>query len=132
MDSYLKKIKLFVNDEIYDRVSFCVLKEKEEVEDSEYICNKWEDIPNFEQRWHSSVGIASDETKKGLKVYCGDGFSYGMKTFKSWKDNCPSLKVTVTFEPTSVTMAELMKFDSEKVIKYLKERGITSVACPLI
>ena len=44
------------------------------------------------------------------------------KNVKPWK-------LTITCAETTLTMKELMWFDSEKVIQYLKERGITT--CPM-
>lgn len=44
--------------------------------------------------------------------------------------NCKSWKLTITSEETSISMRELMHFNSEDVIQYLKERGIT--ACPIL
>ena len=45
------------------------------------------------------------------------------KNIKPWK-------LTITCAETTLTMKELMWFNSEDVIQYLKERGITT--CPII
>lgn len=45
------------------------------------------------------------------------------------KKNVKPWKLTITCAETTLTMKELMRFDSERVIQYLKERGITT--CPM-
>lgn len=46
-----------------------------------------------------------------------------------WKNNIRPWKIVITSEETTVSMERLMKFNTEKVIQYLKERGITT--CPM-
>ena len=46
-----------------------------------------------------------------------------------WKNNIKPWKIVITSEETTVSMECLMKFKTEDVIQYLKERGIT--ACPM-
>lgn len=43
--------------------------------------------------------------------------------------NCKPWKLVITSEETTISMEQLMRFDAEKVISYLKERGMT--ACPI-
>lgn len=44
--------------------------------------------------------------------------------------NCKPWKLIIRSEETDVSMKELMWFDSQEVIQYLKERGITT--CPMV
>jgi hypothetical protein len=46
-----------------------------------------------------------------------------------WKNDIKPWKVVVTSEETTILMSRLMQFETEKVIQYLKERGITT--CPM-
>ena len=46
-----------------------------------------------------------------------------------WKNDIKPWKIVVTSEETTVSMERLMNFESEDVIQYLKERGITT--CPM-
>lgn len=46
-----------------------------------------------------------------------------------WKNDIKPWKIVVTSEETTVSMERLMKFKTEDVIQYLKERGITT--CPM-
>ena len=46
-----------------------------------------------------------------------------------WKNDIKPWKIVVASEETTISMARLMKFDTDKVIQYLKERGITT--CPM-
>ncbi len=43
--------------------------------------------------------------------------------------NCKPWKLVISSEETTVSMDRLMQFNSEDVIQYLKERGITT--CPM-
>lgn len=44
--------------------------------------------------------------------------------------NCKPWKLVITSEEINLSMQKLMSFDAEKVIQYLKERGITT--CPIM
>lgn len=46
-----------------------------------------------------------------------------------WKNDIKPWKIVITSEETTVSMERLMQFDTDKVIQYLKERGITT--CPM-
>ena len=46
-----------------------------------------------------------------------------------WKNDIKPWKIVITSEETTVSMERLMKFKTEDVIQYLKERGITT--CPM-
>lgn len=46
-----------------------------------------------------------------------------------WKNDIKPWKIVITSEETTVSMEHLMRFDTDKVIQYLKERGITT--CPM-
>lgn len=46
-----------------------------------------------------------------------------------WKNNIKPWKIVITSEETTVSMERLMQFNTDKVIQYLKERGITT--CPM-
>lgn len=48
---------------------------------------------------------------------------------REWKNDIKPWKIIVTSEETTVSMERLMKFKTEDVIQYLKERGITT--CPM-
>ena len=79
-----------------------------------------------------------------LKMYAVTYFIYhnnGMRQSETTKVLCEesealdkevivdSFKMITTFQKTTMTMEELWKQDSELVIQYLKERGITT--CPM-
>jgi hypothetical protein len=67
------------------------------------------------------------ESKKGKRVlWHYDKLFTGCITPK----NCKPWKLTITCAETTLSMNELMRFDTEKVIQYLKERGMA--ACPIL
>lgn len=47
-----------------------------------------------------------------------------------WKNDVKPYKIVFKSEEITITMQELMRYDTEKVIQYLKERGITT--CPIL
>lgn len=78
----------------------------------------------------------SDITEYSIKDYTlRDVFNF-YRTDKKWYDNChcvcgykykkfnPYISLRIKYEKTSISMEKLFKMDSEKVIQYLRERGI--------
>lgn len=65
------------------------------------------------------------ENKKGKRSLCFDG---ELKNITP--KNCKPWKFVVSSKETSISMERLMQFDTESVIQYLKERGMT--ACPIL
>lgn len=67
------------------------------------------------------------ESKKGKRVlWHYDKLFTGRITPK----NCKPWKLTISCYETTLNMKELMNFNTDKVIQYLKERGMT--ACPIL
>ena len=66
------------------------------------------------------------ERKKGRAFCRWDALSCHVH---EWKNDIKPWTIVVTSEETTVSMERLMKFDTDKVIQYLKERGITT--CPM-
>lgn len=66
------------------------------------------------------------ERKKGRAFGRYDAFFCHVH---EWKNDIKPWKIVVTSEETTISMERLMEFDTDKVIQYLKERGIT--ACPM-
>ena len=56
-------------------------------------------------------------------------FYDSLRDIKEWKNNCKPWKFVINSEETTISMNRLMQFNSEDVIQYLKERGITT--CPM-
>ena len=66
------------------------------------------------------------ERKKGRAFGRWDAFFCHVH---EWKNDIKPWKIVITSKETTISMQELMKYDTEKVIQYLKERGITT--CPM-
>lgn len=47
-----------------------------------------------------------------------------------WKNDVKPWKVVITSKETTISMEELMRHNSDSVIQYLKERGIST--CPIM
>lgn len=72
------------------------------------------------------INWAGYERQKGRAFGRWDAFFCHVH---EWKNDIKPWKIVVTSEETTVSMERLMKFDTDKVIQYLKERGITT--CPM-
>ena len=66
------------------------------------------------------------ERKKGRAFGRGDAIFCHVH---EWKNDIKPWKIVITNEETIISMKRLMNFNTELVIQYLKERGITT--CPM-
>ena len=80
------------------------------------ICNRYGSV---------SIPLYQYESKRGKRYMKFYNAIFSRITPK----NCKSWKFTVYSREIPITIKELMKFDTENVIQYLKERGITT--CPM-
>ena len=76
------------------------------------------------QKYSAVLPFNEWKLKKGRAFYFYDSFC----GIKEWKE-CKHWSFVISSKETSISMERLMRFDTEKVIKYLKERGITT--CPM-
>ena len=81
---------------------------------------------NFQREFPSVIPWSRYERKKGRAFGRWDALFCHVH---EWKNDIKPWKIVVTSEETTVSMERLMKFNTEKVIQYLKERGITT--CPM-
>lgn len=81
---------------------------------------------NLKSDWLSMVPYEMITTKKGKRCLWAYDEIFGIVTPK----NCKPWKFVISSKETTISMERLMRFDTESVIKYLKERGMT--ACPIL
>jgi hypothetical protein len=81
---------------------------------------------NLKSDWPSMVPYEMITTKKGKRFLWAYDDIFGIVTPK----NCKPWKFVISSKETTISMERLMRFDTESVIKYLKERGMT--ACPIL
>lgn len=98
----------------------------EEPYEEEYSGTDFDSLWNFICEHPGITPFGLWEVKKGKRFIQHYDWLFKSITPK----NCKPWKFTITCRETTVTMKQLMCFDTEKVIKYLKERGITT--CPMI
>ena len=94
-------------------------------EDTEYSGTDFEGLWDLTYEWEYLIPIDTYITKKNKRHM----YIYGELKNITPK-NCKPWKFTITYQDTTISMERLMQFDSEKVIQYLKERGITT--CPIL
>lgn len=97
----------------------------EEPYEEEYSGTDFNGLWDLVSKHKSSIPLEQIECKNGKRVLWFWDKVFGRVTPK----NCKPWKFTITCRETTLTMKELMWFDTEKVIQYLKERGITT--CPM-
>ena len=66
------------------------------------------------------------ERKKGRAFGRWDAFFCHVH---EWKNDINPWSIVITGKETNISMERLMQFNTDKVIQYLKERGITT--CPM-
>lgn len=81
---------------------------------------------NFKCMFPSVIPWSRYERKKGRAFGRWDALFCHIH---EWKNDIKPWKIVVTSEETTVSMEHLMKFKTEDVIQYLKERGIAT--CPM-
>ena len=104
----------------------CFTKLLEESLEEEYAGTDFDGLWDLTYRWSPLIPLGTWEFRKG-KRFLQD---YNCIFKKITPKNCKPWKFTITSQETTITMNELMNYNLEAVIKYLKERGMT--ACPIL
>lgn len=121
---YLTTYKFYYNGELKSRC--CYTKLIEEPYNKEISGTDFEGLWDLMCKYAFTIPINMWEFRKGHKFLRFNGAVFARITPK----NCKPYKLVITSEETTITMNELMKYDTEKVIQYLKERGMN--ACPIL
>ena len=94
-------------------------------EDTEYSGTDFEDLWDLTCKWDYLIPLERHENKKGKRY---------LDLYDQFKgitpQNCKPWKFVISSQETTISMNRLMQFDTESVIQYLKERGMT--ACPIL
>jgi len=94
-------------------------------EGMEYSGADFEGLWNLSRKYAWLIPLYVCETKKGKKSLCIDGELNSITP-----KNCKPWKFVISIQETIISMERLMQFNTEDVIQYLKERGMT--ACPIL
>lgn len=98
----------------------------EEPFDDEISGTDFDRLWNFKCEFPSVIPWSRYERKKGRVFGRQDALFCHVH---EWKNDIKPWKIVITSEETTVSMERLMRFNTELVIQYLKERGITT--CPM-
>lgn len=98
----------------------------EEPRNEEISGTDFDTLWNLRNEGYCVINWAQYERKKGRAFGRWDALFCHIH---EWKNDIKLWKIVVTSEETTVSMERLMKFKTEDVIQYLKERGITT--CPM-
>ena len=124
MKAYLITYSFYYDNQLQQ--STCRTQLKESPIEEEYSGADFDSLWGFLSEWRMMTPFVSYESKKGKRFIQ----HYGWLIKKITQKNCKPWKLVITSEETTISMRELMNYDTELVIKYFKERGMT--ACPIL
>jgi hypothetical protein len=124
MKSYLVTYKFYYDGELLRNRSYKQLRE--DPYEEEYSGTDFEGLWNLTSERLIDIPLGMWEFKKNKRFL--QHYEWLFK--KITPENCKPWKFTITSEETTISMNELMRYDTDKVIQYLKERGMT--ACPIL
>ena len=120
---YSVTYKFYYDGELYREC--CHTHLLNEPQEEEVSGNDFDSLWDFTYKWPTMTPFNMWEFKKGEKFLQ----HYDWLFKKITQKNCKHWKFTITSTETTVSMERLMRFDTELVIQYLKERGVTT--CPI-
>lgn len=121
---YLTTYKFYYNGEL--KKNYYSTKLIEEPYNEKISGTDFEGLWDLVYKYAFTIPISMRESREGHKFLQFHDAVFARITPK----NCKPYKLVITSEETTITMNELMKYDTEKVIQYLKERGMN--ACPIL
>ena len=127
MECYRCKSKTYNNNVLIGvRVGSYFLCEKDKKPDDGSLLLNWDNISQFYKSHSLKCSFNLWELKKGKSISFFNFNIFKKETWdiKEWKDDL-NLLVVWEYEEYKPTIDSILKYyDSEKAIKYLKERGI--------
>lgn len=123
MKPYLVTCTFYYDNE--RQSTHCITQLRDDPCEEEYSGTDFEGLWELTYGWEMMMPLVMLESKKGERY-----LQYTNGLFKKiTPENCKPWRFVISSQETTITMARLMQFDTEKVIQYLKERGMT--ACPM-
>lgn len=124
MKPYLVTYKFYYDGELLSNRAHTQLRETPY--EAEYSGTDFEGLWDLTNKWSIEIPLNMWEFKKGKRFL--QHYDWCFK--KVTPTNCKPWKFVISSQETTISMDRLMRFDTEKVIQYLKERGMT--ACPIL
>ena len=94
--------------------------------EEEYSGTDFDGLWDLSCKWSVMIPFNAWEFKKDKKFLQHYNWLFKKITSK----NCKPWKFKITSRETTISMKELMRYDTETVIQYLKERGMST--CPIL
>lgn len=123
MKPYYVSYSFYYNDELLSQRH--VTRLLDEPREEEFSGTDFEGLWDLTYQWSALIPLNMWEFKKGKRFLQ----HYDAIISRITEKNCKPWRFVISSEEAQISMNELMEFDTEDVIKYLKERGITT--CPL-
>lgn len=115
----------FYYDGVHEHTECATLLLEEPME-TEYSGTDFDSLWDFKCKYSSVIPWSRYERRKGRAFGRWDALFCHVH---EWKNDIKPWKIVVTSKETAISMEELMRHNSDSVIQYLKERGITT--CPM-
>lgn len=128
MNFYTRRIRFIINEtELFPYTDTILSNEEDNIESVEYYSIDNNTISQFVNKLMYIPGKRYEETLFRRRGFFRDGF----KVDRFYVDEMKTAVIKIDYAPLSYTPSfkELSKYPADKVIQYLKERGITS--CPI-
>ena len=126
MKAYLATYKFYYDNELISTRCNTLLRESPY--EYEISGTDFDGLWDLTCKWCAIIPLNMWEFKKGKRFL--EDYDCGWFGRKITPKNCKPWKFIITSEETSISMEHLMHFNSEDVLQYLKERGITT--CPIL
>lgn len=124
LKAYLVKYAFYYNGELLsERYS---TKIREAPYEEEYSGTDFDGLWDLYYEWAALIPFNAWELKKDKKFLQ----HYDWLFKKITQKNCKPWKFAITSQETTVSMRDLMNYNTDTVIQYLKDRGMT--ACPIL
>lgn len=123
---YVTTYKFYYNNKLKRSVRFTELLEESLSKDETISGISFESLCELKEKCNLFLRLIEKKNKNNEIFLAFDDVLFLRITSK----NCKPWRLEIKSTETEVTMKELFWFKSEKVIQYLKERGIAS--CPII
>ena len=104
----------------------CSTQIRETPYEEEYSGADFDSLWNLFDGWAMMIPFNAWEFKEGKRFFQHPDWLFKKITPK----NCKPWRLTITSKETTISMNELMRYNTDTVIQYLKDRGMTT--CPIL
>lgn len=128
---YVPETKIYINSE--EPIEKCIYKNRitESHPNTEIIRMNWDNLlekyNEIDRKIDRSLPFEICKRRKGLEI-CFNHWIYETPNFRQWKEKFLDIEIKTTWSEYKPSIQEIFNFhDADNAIKYLVERGMTSI-----